>query len=498
MTPSKIRTKQEGAFSRRFTAEDQARFAVLSGDENPMHLSETDARRLMFGEPVVHGIHGVLWALQELAQWGGVRRLTRLKASFLSPLRLDRNIDARIIVKDGMANVKLVDTTGAAFKIKFEFDPEAAAKPWIGAGGFPDNICTVLEERSFENLSGELELAVPLDHLKLCLPGLYTEFDHFQLAVILATTRLVGMKCPGLHSLFLGLDLHFPAEALEDDPSATIEHLPKLTFDAVRVDPRFSLIDLSVIARSSDQHGVGSIRSAFRPAPVDQASYAACADAVTPDTFADQTALVIGGSRGLGEVTTKLLAAGGADVTFTYCAGAQEAEKIADSICTNGGNAKPVPFNILDCETVDGATLSIDDIQITHLYYFPSPKIKSNSSETFDTDLYVEFQRFYVDGLNSVLEMLITAQGRSMDVFYPSSEFLDTPQSEFREYEAAKSDGEMLCEQWETRFSGKVQFRCPRIPRVRTDQTAALLPSEAQDPLPIMTDLLISFAQKRI
>jgi NAD(P)-dependent dehydrogenase (short-subunit alcohol dehydrogenase family) len=40
-----------------------------------------------------------------------------------------------------------------------------------------------------------------------------------------------------------------------------------------------------------------------------------------PDEFAGATALIIGGSRGLGELTAKLLAKGGARILITYATG---------------------------------------------------------------------------------------------------------------------------------------------------------------------------------
>ena len=42
---------------------------------------------------------------------------------------------------------------------------------------------------------------------------------------------------------------------------------------------------------------------------------------VRPGIFAGQTALIVGGSRGLGEVTAKLIAAGGGTPIITYQAG---------------------------------------------------------------------------------------------------------------------------------------------------------------------------------
>jgi hypothetical protein len=52
---------------REFTLSDQKQFASVSGDHNPIHLDALQARRTQAGEPVVHGIHLLLWALDSLA-----------------------------------------------------------------------------------------------------------------------------------------------------------------------------------------------------------------------------------------------------------------------------------------------------------------------------------------------------------------------------------------------------------------------------------------------
>src|SRR5271163_3454397 len=52
--------------SKIFTVTDQARFAALTGDFNPMHMDPIAARRTPAGAPVVHGIHTLLWLLDNI------------------------------------------------------------------------------------------------------------------------------------------------------------------------------------------------------------------------------------------------------------------------------------------------------------------------------------------------------------------------------------------------------------------------------------------------
>ena len=57
---------REAIAHRRFSEEDQERFAHWTGDRNPMHLDPVAARRTHAGAPVVYGILMLLWAFDEL------------------------------------------------------------------------------------------------------------------------------------------------------------------------------------------------------------------------------------------------------------------------------------------------------------------------------------------------------------------------------------------------------------------------------------------------
>ena len=87
-----IRSRQTMATRNRtksFDLDDQRRFARLSGDYNPLHLDPGYSRRLLFGEPVVHGIHLVFLGLEHvLGRFRSPTVLKELKATFRSPLPL--------------------------------------------------------------------------------------------------------------------------------------------------------------------------------------------------------------------------------------------------------------------------------------------------------------------------------------------------------------------------------------------------------------------------
>ena len=76
---------QEPKVTRRFQASDQDAFARLSGDHNPLHVDPLAARRLIFGGPVVHGVHLLLWALDVFVRPTKVS-ITNLSVQFVAPI----------------------------------------------------------------------------------------------------------------------------------------------------------------------------------------------------------------------------------------------------------------------------------------------------------------------------------------------------------------------------------------------------------------------------
>ena len=109
----------------------------------------------------------------------------------------------------------------------------------------------------------------------------------------------------------------------------------------VSTEPRFRLVRMAIEGGGL----VGSIKSYARTPPAPQASLQRIRGAVEPGEFAGSTALVIGGSRGLGEVTAKLLAAGGAKVVISYRVGSAEAEAVAQDIRAAGGQCETLAYD---------------------------------------------------------------------------------------------------------------------------------------------------------
>jgi 3-oxoacyl-[acyl-carrier protein] reductase len=68
----------------------------------------------------------------------------------------------------------------------------------------------------------------------------------------------------------------------------------------------------------------------------------------------NQTAVVTGGARGLGQATARLLAQRGAAVCVNYAAHADEAEAVVAEMATAGGRAIAIAADVADSAAVEG------------------------------------------------------------------------------------------------------------------------------------------------
>lgn len=457
---------------RSFTPDDQWAFAHLSGDYNPMHMDEVAARRTVFGGRVVHGVHLVLWALESWleASPDACYQIKSLKADFVHGVGLADAVDvyASGNPEHGRGSLEIRRGGTVVTRIQVEIGPRTDFDhPQFSLPvEFP---CEVRDFAGAAAASGLLPLCLDEKEAAMMFPAAVRILPLRQIAIILATTRLVGMECPGLHSLYSALQLDFSGAV----PSITGDEI--LEYRVEKAEPRFALLLLAV-----SSSGVrGQVRAFVRPAPVQQLSVKALQDWVEPGEFAGKRALVIGGSRGLGEVVAKLLAAGGADVTISYRMGAVEAEKIVSEIREAGGQAQAILWDV----TSPAIHEAMPDFQI--MAYFATPHISADKTIVFSPQKFRLFCDYYIAGFVRAVEACQPKDGNVLNICYPSTIFLDEPAPNMAEYTAAKAAGEETCRQLVRRQAG-VRIFAPRLPRMLTDQTTGVLQSKTEEPAHVM------------
>ena len=469
-------------------AEHEA-FARLSGDHNPLHLDALYARRLMFGGCVTHGVHLLLRALETYAQTHeDVGALGRLGARFFSAthpgeavqveMQTDRDNHSGIVVTDVHRRV--------VAKVQAEWSGLRPASISLLSHAPPQgNACERLSDAGIANGGGSFPLFLDPSAAAYLFPRLSSALPATQLAAILGTTYVIGMRLPGHDSIFSSLNLSFTDTLTADHPDLVYK---TQNFSAER---RFCRIAVSSPGMS------GFLEAFVRPAPAVQPSFSGIQALIEPDLFAGQHALVVGGSRGLGEVCAKLLAAGQAHVTLTYREGAVDARRVVAELADAGASAGALRLDARDAEFPELAAFLSSGGRITDLYYFATPPIFTETRQ-FAYTAFLEFSDIYIHALARLFEMLSgpSNDGWLRGVWLPSSVAVDTRPEDMTAYIMAKQAMEYLATDWSRKYP-RIHFAAPRLPRLTTDQTVTLSPVPAEEPAPVLAGLLQSFAKGR-
>jgi len=416
--------------SRVFTKSDQDMFVRLSGDYNPLHTDPVSARRLIFGKQIVHGAHLLLWGLNCLLESISERIvLRRFQAVFLKPVGLNEIVTCQLIeASSGKVSLELRASKETVLTAEIEFQREKNLhylNDYEPKSILFDNTgYTVINSENISKAEGDLGLALHQETAMKLFAFVVKFIPGLQVAEILATTRLIGMKCPGLHSVFSGMQMEFvnlkPGESL-------------MQYKVVNYDSRFNLVTIEIVTPGAK----GTVTGFLRPMPSVQSSIEKVQEKVDSASFSGQVALVVGGSRGLGEITAKILAVGGAKVFLTYATGRQDAEKIVNDLEMSGLQADCFSLDILSDEAELDRIISQKCYDISHIYYFCSPYIGSAPKGRFRNEVFMIFCDYYVSGSNKIFKIVV---GKGVNnYFYPSTVFLSEQPLNMVEYTEAKT-----------------------------------------------------------
>jgi acyl dehydratase/NAD(P)-dependent dehydrogenase (short-subunit alcohol dehydrogenase family) len=457
---------------RTFALADLVAFAELSGDFNPLHVNPVAARRTQLGECVAHGIFVLLWALDRLQiHTGSNWQWTRISARFLRPVRASARIVASAKIKNA-GEISLAISEAGRVLCQCELT-------WACANHQPGRVSIALDElprrekpvqldlADAMKAGGILDLYWPARQGKALFPALAGAQRPDSLAAMLAMTRVIGMKVPGEHSVFIQFDFTFEPQSDAKQP-----------FTYRVAEYRKSSRRLGIAVESSA--GRGMLWALFRPAPVVQPVMATITQRVLPRRFQGRRIIVIGGSRGLGELGAKVLAAGGAEVALSYRMGGDDAHRVVADIVASGGRA--VAFQLDIAEAGWEANLSANCTGFDHLGYFATPPLVEGDGRTLDEDLFKKFFAVYAAGLVKVVQWLARSTSGKFALFNASTVAVQSPPLRNLEYAAAKAASE-ACSRWLAGAYPRAHIHVAQFPRLNTDQTASFLSAGEHDNL---------------
>lgn len=454
-----------------FLIEDTTEFAKISGDWNPIHTDVISARRLIAGEVVVHGILGLLWAIESYVD-NHKQPISSIHCNFLNPITLGKEHTLKIEYEaSNEAHLIIYSENKPCLRTMIEFQGvknTEIPQRYVSKNVLPDkNLFNDLKQKK-----GTIHPNYQEEELKKILPKTLNNIGMTSLSSILCLSKLVGMRCPGMNSLFSSLKLS--VKSLDSNIGINW-HVSRF------------LNEIAPIKIDFDGCGViGEIEAFFRPGIVNQKSIDLILGNVEPNKFKNQNALVIGGSRGLGEVVTKIIAAGGGKVLATYFNGKDDIDKMLSSFTKHKLNVQSTKLDINNLTDLNKIILNES---ISHIYYFASPRIIPNKSKDLDQTLLKNYQHYYVDQFRVLLKVLEKLSNIKFKVFYPSTIFIDENMNDFLEYIQSKKEGEELSCIIEKNCSN-IKILKTRLPRMHTDQTVGITKLKTKDNLLVMLEIV--------
>jgi NAD(P)-dependent dehydrogenase (short-subunit alcohol dehydrogenase family)/acyl dehydratase len=454
----------------RFGPEEVKLFAEASGDLNPLHLSPSFARRTAFGEPVIHGVLGVLSALGALPPRPG-SVLAKVEADFPHPMFA--HIEYRVRVERGESDapkIRVYDGRRVVARLSPRFQRGAA--PWASWGPRP----TAASPRDPEDetlrsgTSFGAGYAPPLAPLASLLARHGLEERGLGLLhglALVGCSYVVGMDTPGKRALFTRLEVEFP-------PTEGGTLTPSYAGALVERDERFALLDLEVEFRGHPGSGSPFARAKLRAfarrdvPPLDPTRFQ------RSRALAGRVAVVVGASRGLGAAIAHALASAGCAVVGSFAHSRPQAEETARRIAEAGGTFTAVEADAASAEGCRRLRRVVEEAhgKLDVLVCNACPSLRSLWIEPESNDRIVDYvarSLSLVSTPMSHLLDLVDAAGGTVAIVSSSVVGSDPP-GEWPHYVAAKYAAEALARVAAVEYP-RVGFRVVRPPLLLTDLT---------------------------
>ena len=463
-----------------FTIDRQATeaFALLSGDANPLHLNAVVARRSVYGRCVVHGIHLFLRALDGRASHPrpGRQSILELRLRFFRPAFHDTPITAEYATDGATTEIKISDGSAATLATAVLVEQPTAGDDDELPGSLPaPDAPRSLSPDDAHSFANEAPLGLDRALAKTLFPRLLERARAFQLAELLASTRIVGMECPGLYSTLTGMHLRSASPGRSTSTAS---------FRTAHIHAHTGRMRIAMEGPTL----AGEIEAFFRPREVIQPRFSEVKAVVEKADLEGRHTLIVGGSRGLGELAAKICAARGARVLITYRLGEADARRVCSEIVQDGGRCEATA---LDVAGPSESWRVPEGFVPTDVLYFATPHIGARG-HTFDARRFTEFCAVYVNGLVAAVDFATVQGARGLTVFYPSTLFIDSGEGA-PEYVAAKAAGEAVA-RWLDNRPG-IRVHSVRLPPLATDETATFLGTARAPALPTLLAALSKVGQ---
>jgi MaoC like domain len=462
--------------SKVFDSGSRRQFAELSGDLNPIHIDSIIARRTYAGAPIAHGMHLLLWLLDEMARAHHASpNLQGLKVQFRNVVYLGEQVDAHLLEStDNLVRYRLRVAEAIVADVSINLGLTAAAPSVFLAAD--ELLVEVIRANdvplgNMRAISGTISTQTPLETLGAMFGAAVRWLGADAVSALARSSYVVGMLVPGLHSIYGGLDLVM----------VPTQNPGTLSFAVGEVDVRFRRVSIEVVGGGWN----GVILAFVRVPPVEQPSVDEAAGRVEGGEFRAVNALIVGGSRGLGELTAKLIGAGGGHCVITYAAGADDARRVAAEIAASGGRCDVLSYDISLPAEEQLRSLRMAPNQI---HYYASPSTAGRVRQKYSQLRFENFSHYFVRGFRDLI-LAADQAGWTFTAHYPSSVDLDAPRLAWKEFAHAKAAGEALCAEL-NRSLPRNKLVISRLPPLATDQSVSLVRTPSGDSIGVLLPII--------
>ncbi len=477
----------------KYSTLNQKKFSYISKDFNPIHFDKLEARKLLFGKEIVHGINILLTGLNFLYRKKDIRRALRIECNFFEPLFLEQKVDFFLSFKSKNRieiSVKHKKNILCKFIIYFNSNYKAVSEnsnqsifvkkiERVKIKKLYDNNCLIHKKnRNFKVNSKNFNFGFNFPNLK-------SKFNLAEIKEILCLSYFVGMICPGKNSLISKIEINF-----QPNFDSKKNNHKYLNFRLMRFLKAFNQLNLNFNGKINGNILAYKYTSPNKYNFKDLKKFSSIK---LTDTLKKKKSLVLGGSRGLGEITSKFLILQKCMTYVSYNVGIKDIEKIKKQI-----DQKYSPFlKFLKLDIFDKKIEKIIDKykNIDYLFYFASPKILGTSNGKFSKSMFKEYIKFYLHSFKKICAILNKTSKKNIKVFYPSTIFISNKNQNFQEYVLAKRLAENELTKFQKKLK-KIKIIIYRLPEMNTEQNSKIIGKNDINNFDILIPLIKKFIIK--
>ena len=447
-----------------FTKKDVQNFMKRSGDYNPIHWDNAYSSRRMFGSPIVHGSL-ILTRFIELFFRDMKFKISNLECIFIKPVFLNQTVYYNYENISNNIQVTLINNKKDLLSSFYFTYSELKKNEKASKNLFSKNI----------NLNNSINFnkkkITNLKKIKINFRFSKNNNKNFIFHILNNVSRSIGMELPGLNSLFYKIKIN-EVKKFYDKPFIKIHSYEK----------KINLLNLNYYVSnfkiSSDVFILPDFRNLNYTDKIKKLIKS------TNNYLNDKKILILGGSRGVGFITTQFLSLSRAKVTSTY--NYNKSELINFKLSNKVSNLRIKKFDINNNNNLRILLKEIN--KFDYIFYFVTPKIIKNPNRSFDKDYFNVLQNIYVKKLSEITKKI----NKNIKFFIPSTVILENKTDDFKEYKKAKINLEKFCH-YSKRGNKKIEFYIPRLKYFSTDQNFDFLAKDDSNDLIYLFNHLKSF-----